>query len=236
MCACCVVQLKTSLGQTLSLHEASTAGCLISGVLLQGALWDRSDGTLAETGTRSIYSAMPLLWLVPVLETSGHTSVVTAEPTSRGQALGSLRAQSPNTASHGGPTTRTHNLGGMQRAQTPTSPHRGAGSQVPSGSLGTLAASRTVHVSRGVGGTSQREGASVWEGLQEESQEVEMYVCPVYMYSHKWENRTSNVADVEDCLFDVLLPPGRHAPQHWVTRNVVLMVCSDPGSLTAGAQ
>lgn len=80
--------------------------------------------------------------------------------------------------------------------------------------------------------------ASIWEGIQggsgveDEDDEVEMYVCPVYMHSHTWAERTGNHTDVDDCLFDLLLPPGRHSPQHWVTRNVLMLVCSDPSQLT----
>ncbi len=61
------------------------------------------------------------------------------------------------------------------------------------------------------------------------------YVCPVYLHTHSWDARLGSNTDVDDCLFELLLPPGRFSPAHWVTRNVVLLVTSDPTQL-AGMQ
>jgi hypothetical protein len=75
----------------------------------------------------------------------------------------------------------------------------------------------------GCGGSA--EGADIWEGMfGEQASEVEMYVCPVYLYSQNWGMRVGNSQkDVDDCLFEVLLPPGRHSPVHWVLRNVLML-------------
>lgn len=55
------------------------------------------------------------------------------------------------------------------------------------------------------------------------------YVCPAYLHTTSFGGNRGG--DVDDCLFDLLLPPGEYSPEHWVTRNVVVLVCADPGQL-----
>lgn len=73
----------------------------------------------------------------------------------------------------------------------------------------------------------------MWEGGDEDDGEEGMqgYVCPVYLHTHAWNEHMGQNTDVDDCLFELLLPPGRFSPAHWVTRNVVLLVTSDPSQL-----
>ncbi|KAL6756408.1 dynein heavy chain and region D6 of dynein motor-domain-containing protein [Haematococcus lacustris] len=61
----------------------------------------------------------------------------------------------------------------------------------------------------------------------------ECYVCPCYMHTQNFGSGIGN--DVDDCLFDLLLPPGRFSPSHWVARHVVMLITSDPSQL-AGLQ
>ena len=47
----------------LMLSEALSEGCLVTGLVLQGARWDRAKRCLAEPEPGVLHSAMPLLWL-----------------------------------------------------------------------------------------------------------------------------------------------------------------------------
>lgn len=56
------------------------------------------------------------------------------------------------------------------------------------------------------------------------------YICPVYCHSYSFGTRFSSMAtqsDVDDCLFTVGLATGPHPPEHWVQRNVNLLLCAD---------
>jgi hypothetical protein len=86
------------------------------------------------------------------------------------------------------------------------------------------------------GGPSTDAGANIHYGSSGGGADGrECYVCPVYLHSHAFDLGLGSASDVDDCLFDLLLPPGRYTPQHWVTRNVVMLVTSDPAQL-AGMQ
>ena len=70
------------------------------------------------------------------------------------------------------------------------------------------------------------------------------YICPVYGHSAVGFGAATAVArpssslqtDVDECLFTVALPPGRRSSEHWVARNVALLVCADPGQLLNALQ
>ena len=56
------------------------------------------------------------------------------------------------------------------------------------------------------------------------------YICPVYCHSYSFGNRFSSLAtqsDVDDCLFTVGMAAGAQPPDHWVQRNVNLLLCAD---------
>jgi dynein heavy chain len=56
------------------------------------------------------------------------------------------------------------------------------------------------------------------------------YICPVYCHSYSFGTRFSSLAtqsDVDDCLFTVGMAVGPHLPDHWVQRNVNLLLCAD---------
>ncbi|GLC47373.1 hypothetical protein PLESTM_002066000, partial [Pleodorina starrii] len=55
--------LTAADGGTLMLGTALSEGCLISGLVLQGARWDRSRRALADPEPGVLHSGMPLLWL-----------------------------------------------------------------------------------------------------------------------------------------------------------------------------
>ena len=60
------------------------------------------------------------------------------------------------------------------------------------------------------------------------------YICPVYCHSYSFGTRYSSLAtqsDVDDCLFTVGLASGSQEPEHWVQRNVNLLLCADTGVL-----
>eukprot|EP00967_Tisochrysis_lutea_P055419 scaffold69658_cov14-Tisochrysis_lutea.AAC.1 len=61
----------------------------------------------------------------------------------------------------------------------------------------------------------------------------ERYNCPVYLHTHSFGGRVSNrAADVEDCLFDLKLPTGKHSPMHWITPVAKLRLLTGPAQCT----
>ncbi|EFJ51362.1 dynein heavy chain [Volvox carteri f. nagariensis] len=55
--------LTAADGSTLTLSTALSEGCLVGGLVLQGARWDRSRRALADPEPGVLHSGMPLLWL-----------------------------------------------------------------------------------------------------------------------------------------------------------------------------
>lgn len=56
------------------------------------------------------------------------------------------------------------------------------------------------------------------------------YLCPVFKYLAEYGAR-HNLGDEDDVLLSLLLPAGRRTPEHWVVRNVAVIVTAEPGAL-----
>eukprot|EP00798_Chlamydomonas_sp_ICE-L_P018914 gene18912-25473_t len=80
------------------------------------------------------------------------------------------------------------------------------------------------------GGLTSNSGDAPLRGSWSESSDASsgLYVCPVYKQGYSFGMRYS---DVEDCLFTVLLPCGKHNAEHWAMRNVVMLACANTDEL-----
>lgn len=128
-----------------------------------------------------------------------------------------------------------------------------AGGAAAAGGGQTLAVPRSR---LGCAGVAEAPSCSLADG---------QYVCPVYCHTSRFKAASStssgssddktasapsvtrwpghgspghaaHALGVEDCLFTLTLPPGRRSPDHWVIRNVALLVCADPASLVSSLQ
>jgi dynein heavy chain len=56
------------------------------------------------------------------------------------------------------------------------------------------------------------------------------YVCPIFKYVSEFGAK-HNLADEDDCLLAVLLPPGARRAEHWAIHNVGMIAMADPDSV-----
>ena len=233
------VHAITSEGAALSLLDCWRCGCLVSGVTLQGARWDAAHGCLAEAAPTHVFCPLPLLWLVPVREAAGPPA--SAQRSS--WRLARVAAESEAVYAAGSRVqAAAREQGGGVLARTPQEDPRGACSPRadpdthPAGALlgqPILAASQPPQ-RPSPAMQAVLSGSFPWgpHGPPSALELAQRYRCPAYLHSHTYGGRISNRGtDVEDCLFELLLPAGPFSPIHWTTRNVALLVTSNLAQL-----
>jgi len=247
------VEVCTNEGGCLSLLQCWQYGCLVNGVTLQGAQWDGDELCLTEPASTHIYCPMPLLWLVPMRERQSaqgsHWRMLnkTVNLQEELEGVGSMDIEGLVTGRSR--TGRGHadrhvrrmtTIGGFEAKLKDK--HLRAKSKSPRRFSVVGEVDEEEPPAPAEENAEDRKGSQsdlkpladsalqeLW-GLERGAKQQERYNCPVYLHTHSFGGRVSNrAADVEDCLFDLKLPTGKHSPMHWITRNVVMLVA--PNSL-----
>ncbi|KAF5841174.1 dynein heavy chain and region D6 of dynein motor-domain-containing protein [Dunaliella salina] len=247
------VEVCTNEGGNLSLLQCWQFGCLVNGVTLQGAQWDGDECCLTEPAPTHIFCPMPLLWLVPLRERQSakgsHWRMLnkTVNLQDELEGLGGVDIEGLVTGRSSNPPR-----GRQDRRVRRMATVGGQGGQFEAKLRDERlrAKSKSPRRFSVVGEVEEEESPAPAEGDAEEgkgqveplkpladsalmdlwgldqgAKQQERYDCPVYLHTHSFGGRVSNRGiDVEDCLFDLKLPTGKHSPMHWITRNVVMLV------------
>lgn len=174
---------------------------------------------------------MPLLWLRPV--DLGRTLLAHQLI---GDSANAMLSPAPSLQKGGGVITAASLAleavgdmgggGGSLGSSGPATPRIRGGHVNPSRGLrkgvSMLNRAENMALTRRAGAATDEAPASTPGGWQ--------YICPVYSHTFGFgaPKNHSLQSDVDDCLFTVGLPPGRRSSEHWVARNVALIVCANP--------